>query len=84
MWAPPSAACLLIVFGFAISLDVKNIGLAVYDGDKSALSRDFIEDFTRSKYFTLRPRPSPALAQPRPQPWRDGGSDSVTSAGEAP
>jgi ABC-2 type transport system permease protein len=44
---------LLIAFGYAINLDVKNIGLAVYDGDRSALSRDFIEDFTRTRYFTL-------------------------------
>lgn len=45
---------LLVVFGFAISLDVKHIGLAVYDGDKSALSRDFVGDFTRTGYFTLK------------------------------
>jgi ABC-2 type transport system permease protein len=45
---------LLVVFGYAISLDVKNIGLAVYDADRSALSREFVEDFTRSRYFTLK------------------------------
>jgi ABC-2 type transport system permease protein len=45
---------LLVVFGYAISLDVKTIGLAVYDADRSALSREFVEDFTRSRYFTLK------------------------------
>jgi ABC-2 type transport system permease protein len=45
---------LLIMFGYAISLDVKRIGLAVYDGDRSALSRGLVDDFTRTEYFTLR------------------------------
>jgi len=60
---------LLVVFGFAISLDVKHIGLAVYDGDKSALSRDFIGDFTRTGYFNL----TAVLASP------DGADDVVAS-----
>ena len=45
---------LLIMFGYAISLDVKRIGLAVYDADRSALSRGLVEEFTRTEYFTLR------------------------------
>lgn len=44
---------LLILFGYAISFDVKNIPLAVYDQDKSAASRDFIDKFTQNGYFTL-------------------------------
>jgi ABC-2 type transport system permease protein len=44
---------LLILFGYAISFDVKNIPLAVYDQDKSAASREFIAKFTQNGYFTL-------------------------------
>jgi ABC-2 type transport system permease protein len=45
---------LLVMFGYAINLDVKRIGLAVYDGDKSEISRNFIEDFTHTEYFVLK------------------------------
>jgi ABC-2 type transport system permease protein len=42
---------LLIMFGYAISLDVKNITMAVYDRDSSATSREFINSFLNSRYF---------------------------------
>jgi ABC-2 type transport system permease protein len=43
----------LTLLGFAASLDVKNIALVLCDLDKSKESRDFIQTFTNSGYFTL-------------------------------
>ncbi len=45
---------LLIIFGYAVNFDVKHIQLAVYDQDKSELSRDFISSLTNSEYFDLQ------------------------------
>ncbi len=42
---------LLGVFGYAVSFDVKNIQLAIYDLDKSPESRDLINYLTSSNYF---------------------------------
>jgi ABC-2 type transport system permease protein len=44
---------LLTIFGFAVNFDVKHIKLAVYDQDKSELSRDFIKSLQSSEYFDL-------------------------------
>jgi ABC-2 type transport system permease protein len=43
----------LILFGFAASLDVKSIPLAVIDYDRTAQSRALVESFTNSEYFSL-------------------------------
>jgi ABC-2 type transport system permease protein len=43
----------LILLGYAATFDVNNIQTAVYDKDKSELSRDFIEKFQSSGYFTI-------------------------------
>jgi ABC-2 type transport system permease protein len=43
----------LILLGYAATLDVNNIRTAVYDQDKTAASRDFIEKFQRSGYFSI-------------------------------
>jgi ABC-2 type transport system permease protein len=45
---------LLIIFGYAVNFDVKNISVAVYDKDKSKNSREFIESLTNSGYFNLK------------------------------
>jgi ABC-2 type transport system permease protein len=45
---------LLLMFGYAISLDVRHIQLAVLDRDRSEASRDFIQSFLHSEYFDLR------------------------------
>lgn len=42
---------LLAVFGYAINFDVRHIKLAVYDLDKSDLSRDYQERLFSSEYF---------------------------------
>lgn len=44
---------LLIVFGYAINFDVENIKLALYDLDKSDMSREFTETLTSSEYFNI-------------------------------
>lgn len=44
---------LLILFGYAISWDVRNIHIAVLDGDRSAASRELIDAFRSSSYFTI-------------------------------
>ncbi|MEA2563069.1 MAG: drug efflux transport system permease protein [Acidobacteriota bacterium] len=44
---------LLILFGYAISWDVRNIRTAVLDGDRSARSRELIDAFRASGYFTF-------------------------------
>ena len=43
----------LFVFGYALSMDVRDISLAVYDKDKSSLSREFVSRFDNSPYFNL-------------------------------
>lgn len=45
---------LLLVFGAAISLDVRQIPFTVLDRDRSAASREMVEAFAASGYFTLR------------------------------
>jgi drug efflux transport system permease protein len=45
---------LLIIFGYAVNFDVKHIQIAVYDQDRSELSRDFIRSLTNSEYFDLQ------------------------------
>ena len=44
---------LLVIFGYAVNFDVKNIQLSVLDNDKSEHSRNFISSITSSKYFKV-------------------------------
>lgn len=44
---------LLVLFGYAITMDIENLDLAVYDQDRSAASRDYVERFRASGYFTV-------------------------------
>ncbi|MBU1026377.1 MAG: ABC transporter permease [Candidatus Margulisbacteria bacterium] len=43
----------LVLFGYAVSFDVKHLPLAVLDQDKTAASREFILKFTHGGYFDL-------------------------------
>lgn len=43
----------VILLGYAATVDVKNIRLAVYDGDRSAESRAYVERFVATGYFTV-------------------------------
>jgi len=44
---------LLFIFGYAITLDVNRIKTIVYDLDRSSLSRELIDKFSASGYFTM-------------------------------
>ena len=44
-------AGLLLLNGYALNLDVQNIKMAVYDEEKSAASREFVNSFVTSGYF---------------------------------
>lgn len=43
---------LMITFGYGISFDVENLPYAVLDQDQSVESRQFLENFSSSRYFT--------------------------------
>ncbi|MGZ3536563.1 MAG: ABC transporter permease [Thermodesulfobacteriota bacterium] len=47
-------ALLMLLFGYAVTLDVKNISMAVLDRDRSQESLIFIQRFSASPYFHLR------------------------------
>jgi len=44
---------LLFIYGYAISLDLKELKIIIYDGDKSNLSREFIKVLDSIEYFKL-------------------------------
>ncbi len=44
---------LLFIYGYAVTFDVDRITTVVYDMDKSSLSRELINQFTQSGYFTV-------------------------------
>lgn len=44
---------LLIMFGYAVNFDVKNVKIAIYDQDRSELSRGFINSLNSSEYFKI-------------------------------
>lgn len=43
----------LIIFGYAINFDVTNIKVAVYDNDKSDISREYVQSLESSGYFSV-------------------------------
>jgi ABC-2 type transport system permease protein len=43
----------LMVLGYAITTDIKNLDILICDFDNSAISRDLIERFSHSEYFTF-------------------------------
>ena len=43
----------LLMFGYALNMEIQNIDIAVIDNSNSSLSRDFIDQFEGSKYFTV-------------------------------
>jgi len=43
---------LLFLYGYALTLDVDRLKTIVYDQDKSATSREFLEQFGATSYFT--------------------------------
>lgn len=43
----------LIIFGYVASTDVRHISTAVFDEDRTSISRRFVESFKNSSYFDL-------------------------------
>ena len=43
----------LIVLGYAITTDIKNIDILICDFDGTSVSRDLVERFSHTEYFTL-------------------------------
>lgn len=46
---------LMVAFSYGISFDVEKLSYAVLDQDRSVESRQFLENFSSSRYFTERP-----------------------------
>jgi ABC-2 type transport system permease protein len=46
----------LIIYGYAINMDVKHMSTVVYDEDQSPLSRRLMESFEQSAYFDIHLR----------------------------
>ncbi len=49
---------MILLFGYAITFDIRDLKLAVADEDRSRESRELIERFTASRYFSLVAAPS--------------------------
>ena len=49
---------MILLFGFAITFDIRDLKLAVADEDRTRASRALIEKFTGSRYFRLVATPS--------------------------
>ncbi|MGB4267989.1 MAG: ABC transporter permease, partial [Spirochaetota bacterium] len=47
-------AFLVLIFGYALNMDVKNVAFIIYDQDKTPLSRQFAEIFMHSEYLTCK------------------------------
>lgn len=45
---------MLLLFGYALTLDVDNVPLIVWDQSRTAQSRELISQFAGSRYFSLR------------------------------
>ncbi len=45
---------MMLIFGYAVSTDVRNVSMAVFDEDKTAMSREVARAFTGSGYFEYR------------------------------
>jgi ABC-2 type transport system permease protein len=46
-------AFFLLVYGYALSFDIRHVAIAVQDNDRSAASRELISSFVNSGYFDL-------------------------------
>lgn len=42
-----------LIFGYAVNTDVTNVSFAVFDRDRTAQSREFLQQFVASPYFQL-------------------------------
>ena len=52
---------LILIFGYALSLDVDDVRIVVVDHDKTPLSRDFITKINASRYFNITAYPESSI-----------------------
>ncbi len=45
---------LMVLFGYALTLDVDHVPLLIWDQDRTDVSRDFLLHFTQSRYFGVQ------------------------------
>jgi ABC-2 type transport system permease protein len=57
--APPLIQ--LLIFGYAVNLDVEHVRLALFDQDRSVASRELLDEFRGSGRFTLVAQPGSEL-----------------------
>ena len=69
----------LLVLGYAINTDVKDIRLAVYDHDRSQLSREYVKSLTAGDYFVSREVRAPLLQSERT--FRENRHDAILVIG---
>ena len=61
----------LILFGYVVAVDVRNLSTAVIDLDRTAISRQLESAFASSGYFTVTDHPP---ARPTCKPLLDRGT----------
>jgi len=44
---------MLMIFGFAVNTDVNNVGMAVYDQSSSELSKELVDGYAQTDYFSF-------------------------------
>lgn len=52
IFAPP--IIMMFVFGYSVNMDVSEVQMALLDYDRTAESREYVEQFTASRYFSLQ------------------------------
>lgn len=67
-------ALLLVLYGYALSFDVRHIALAVLDEDRSEASRGLVDGFVHSEYFELA---GPVGSETEAAAWLDAGRAQV-------
>jgi len=45
---------MLLLYGYALTFDIKDVSIAIYDQERSQLSQDFINQFRGNEYFKLK------------------------------
>jgi ABC-2 type transport system permease protein len=51
----------LLLLGYVVNTDVREVGVAVYDYDNSRLSRDYLRSLTAGDYFIVKSSENPLL-----------------------
>jgi ABC-2 type transport system permease protein len=45
---------LMLLYGYALTFDIKHVTVAIYDQERTQLTQDFIDRFQGSEYFSLK------------------------------